>query len=158
MEKYNKVYKVISIVNFALTVITFVTALVASFLPYRNGVMFFDGDAGFYMVLVPFFISGILSFFAIKFPLVSIPVPILSLLGSVFALGSYLGELIFAGLSNPWIGTEMSSYGIGFKLLSSLSWILIIQVPFVLYAIVTFVVRLVDNNTKTNSQENKASQ
>ena len=129
MKKYNKVYKVISIINFALAVATFIYAFVASFLPYRNGVALVEGGNVFYFVTVPLFVSGIFAFIAIKFPMFSVPMPILSFASFWFAIDPYLAELVYVGLSSKWIKSEMASYGIGFELLCSLYRILIIQVP-----------------------------
>ena len=66
MKKYNKVYKVISIINFVLAAATFIYGFVACFLSYRNGVSLFEGGRVFYYVTVPLFVSVIFAFLAIK--------------------------------------------------------------------------------------------
>jgi len=149
MSKCDKIYRIISVINFLLFICLFVFVTHVGFLPFREEQNFYECFTGFfgetlstiqpYLVMAILFLSCIMAFFAIKRPLFSSFIWVCSLAFFVIATLPYAIEAMIVGLASPWIGGSMATYKIGFELINAVSRILYFDIAFLIYSAITLI-------------------
>ena len=155
MSKNDKIYQIVSICGFLLHIFVFVFVLIVGFLPFCEKRNFYEYFIGFFgnslSIYQPHFMMVILllscagALLVIKYPLVSFFVPVCSLCFFAIAIFPHSVEAMIVGLSSPWIGGTMSTYGIGFHLISAASYIVYFDIAFFIYSIITLFIRAKTN-------------
>ena len=91
------------------------------------------------------FISCVPALLAIKYPPISFFTGVCTLFFFLIVVLPYSFEAAFVGLASPWIGAEMSTYGIGFELMGAASYIIYFDMAFFIYSIMTILIRAKTN-------------
>jgi len=86
-----------------------------------------------------------MSFFAIKRPLFSFIVLVCTFIFFLIYIIPYSIEIVMFGFTSPWIGGSMSTYQISFKLIGAVSHIVEFDIAFLLYSIITLIIRVRKN-------------
>lgn len=157
MQKYNKIYKVASIVNLCIHIVLFILIVAVSFLPFRENQNFYGAFTGFfgarvevvhpYLILSLLLLACVCALFAIKHPALSCVVLIFTFAFFAIMIFPYVFEAAFVGFSSPWIGTSMSSYHIGFDYMNRASNVIYFDFAFTIYSLVTLFIRHIRANT-----------
>lgn len=149
--KFGTTYKIISTVNFCLHGLVFSLILVATFLPFRENANYYTYMSGFmgspfptvepYLFLLLPLAGAVISFFTIKKPWYSIWILILFLVFFVIVAIPYALEGAFIGFSVYISGQEFKvpPYGIGFKLIMDISYIIYWEALFLIYSLITLI-------------------
>ena len=148
-EKSLKIFHGVSIANAWLHLALFCLIVICTLLPFhagRNYYACFNGFFGNFLAeMHPYFIlflplaACVLSFFAVKKPLISFASLVLNLLFFLIISFSYVIEATFVAFSSPWIGSRMSEYNVGYRCFSHLSNMICIDIAFFLYAVVMII-------------------
>lgn len=151
MTKNDKIYRIVSIGIFLLHICVFVFVVLIGFLPFKENENFYEVFNGFfgerfaaiqpYFILAILLVSSILSYFTIKHPWLSLGVLICSFYSFLIVVIPIAVEIALVSFTSPWLGTSMSTYGIGFSLMNAASCIVNVDIVFLIYAMVTLVVR-----------------
>lgn len=151
MFKNDKIYRIVSVCGFLLHIFVFVFLVIIAFLPYREKQNFYECFTGFfdeslsiiqpYIVMAILLFSFVMAFLAIKRPWISALTLILSLSFFVTATLPYSIEAMIIGFASPWIGGSMATYGIGFKLIVAVSYIVYFDIAFFIYSVITLFIR-----------------
>lgn len=151
MLVYDKIYKIISFINFLIHILLCVFIIIVGFLPFRETQNFYEVFTGFFgeelSELHPYFILSILfsacafAFFAIKRPLFSILTLILSFFCFVIIEFPYSFEAAFVEFTSKWIASSMSNYGIGFTLIGYASYVIYFEFAFAMYSLAIWLIR-----------------
>ena len=146
MTKTEKIYRTLSIIGFALHICSFIVVMVATFLPFREKQNFYEVFTGYfserlsgiqpYVVLLVLVAACICSFFAIKRPCFLVFVLVFSFGFYIAVFLPYTIEASFVAITSKWIGSSLSDYGVGFKLIYGLSNILYLDIAFLIYSFV----------------------
>ncbi len=151
MTKNDRIYHIVSICSFVLHFCVFVFVLIVAFLPFCEKRNFYECFIGFFgsnlSTIQPYFLMAILllscvgAFFAIRQPLFSFMIIVCSVSFFVIAALPYSIEAMIVGFASPWIGGNMSTYGIGFDLIFAASDVFYFDIAFLIYSIITLVIR-----------------
>ena len=151
MVKNEKIYKVASVVSFILHIFIFLFVVIVGFLPFFQKVNFYECFVGFFSDALsawqPYFVLAILgfaclgAFLSIKHPLFSFLTLICVIWFFVIATLPITIEAMIVGFSSPWIGGSVSPSEIGFDLICKISYIVYFDLAFLIYSIVTFIIR-----------------
>lgn len=144
MKKYNQIYKIISICYFTLHSLLLAYIVVVGFLPFREGELFYESYdlLSILLVLLPLLLAAVAAFFTIKKPLLSIVAAVLTFASFVLLILPVAVEEVVVGLMSIY-NTTMHEYQIGCTLMSSASFVYYIDIAFVIYSIVTVIIRRV---------------
>lgn len=148
MNKYEQIYAKISKIYFVIHALVLVLVLIASFFP-------FQGDKNFYKVFryfpgMPFLMLGFLlmaclmAYLTIKRPWFSILVTLFSYVFFSMMVIPYAIESLLLYVDNPMPsnGTLLDlAFGAGFDLMNWVSRVTVIEVPFMVYAIVVAILK-----------------
>ncbi len=156
MIKNDKIYHIVSMCNFVLHLCVFVFVVVAGFLPYQENKNFYEIFNGYFGNIFSFFhpilmltillIACVFSYFTIKLPHLSFWVGVLSLVFFVLELLPYSFEIAFVSFLSRVGEIGISTYQIGFKLISGAAYIIYFDMVFFIYSVITLYIR-----TKANS-------
>ena len=151
MFKNDKIYRIVSVCNFLLHIFVFVFVVIIAFLPYREKQNFYECFVGFfderlstiqpYIVMAILLLSCVMAFLVIKRPWLSMLILISSSSFFVIATLPYSIEAMIIGFASPWIGGSMATYGIGFKLIVAVSYIVYFDIAFFVYSVITLFIR-----------------
>jgi len=132
-----------------------VFVVIVGFLPFRDNKNFYECFIGFfgdtfstiqpYFLMSILFLSCVMSFFAIKRPLFSFIVLVCTFIFFLIYIIPYSIEIVMFGFTSPWIGGSMSTYQISFKLIGAVSHIVEFDIAFLLYSIITLIIRVRKN-------------
>lgn len=148
MQKNDKVYRIVSIVNFWLHILLFTAIVIVGFLPFRaekNFYQVFDGFFGStlsvvqpYCILMILLVACVCAFWAIKKPALSVVV--LPLLFSFFSIVVFPYTL--EASAEALLGGSVDTYQIGFDVMNAIaSYEISFAIAFTVYAFVTLIVR-----------------
>ena len=150
MTKYDKIYRIISIISFILHIYVFSLVTYAGFLPYRETSTTYECFVGFFgemlRTIQPYAIMGILvvscigAFLTIERPQFSFLAFVSSLSFFLIAVFPYSIETMVVGFASPWISASMATYGMGFRIINFASHIVTFDLAFIAYAFVTLIV------------------
>ena len=151
MSKNDKIYRIVSIIGLLLHIFVFVFVLIVGFLPFHENKNFYESFTGYfgenlsiyqpYFIMAIMFISCVPALLSIKYPPISFFTGVCTLFFFVIVVLPYTFEAAFVGLASPWIGAEMSTYGIGFELMGAASYIIYFDMAFFIYSIITLFIR-----------------
>ncbi len=152
MTKLDKAYRIVSIVYFAVHSLLFVFVAAVGFLPFHENKNYYEAFSGFFgdvlpkahpiLILMLLFFSCICAFLTIKKPHLSMLTAILtfSFFLLVFLLAAF--EAAFVSLFSRFGEINMSTYHIGFNLMSHAADVTTYLDPvFIIYAFVTTVIQ-----------------
>ena len=155
MSKNDKIYRIVSIIGLLLHIFVFVFVLIVGFLPFHENKNFYECFTGYfgenlsiyqpYFIMAIMFISCVPALLAIKYPPISFFTGVFMLFFFAIVVLPYTFEAAFVGLASPWIGAEMSTYGIGFELMGAVSYIIYFDMAFFIYSIITILIRAKTN-------------
>ena len=155
MSKNDKIYRIVSIIGLLLHIFVFVFVLIVGFLPFHENKNFYECFTGYfgenlsiyqpYFIMAIMFISCVPALLAIKYPPISFFTGVCTLFFFAIVVLPYTFEAAFVGLASPWIGAEMSTYGIGFELMGAVSYIIYFDMAFFIYSIITILIRAKTN-------------
>ncbi len=156
MLKNDKIYRIVSIINFILHICVFMFVVVVGFLPFLENYNFYECFVGFFgkalSTLQPYFLMTVLlltcifAFLAIKKPSFSILMLASTLSFFVTAIMPYAIEAMVVGFASPWVSASMSTYNIRFKLIGVASYIVYFDMAFLVYSIITLIIRGIRNS------------
>jgi len=156
MTKNDKIYHITSVCAFVLHICVFVFVVVVGFLPYQENKNFYEIFSGYFgnvfssfhpiLMLAILLISCVFSYFTINRPHLSFWAGILSFVFFLLEVLPYSFEIAFVSLLSRVGEIGISTYQIGFKLISGAAYIIYFDIAFFVYSIITLFIR-----SKTNS-------
>ncbi len=157
MKRYNSVYRYIGMANAALHTLLVVFLVIVGFLPFHEQRNFYQAFGGvltsFGYLLMPL-AAAVFAVLAVKRPLWSLVTTFFASLFFFSVIFPYTVEATIVGFSSPWIDSSMSLWQQGFTLMSGAANILFWGIAFVIYAIVTVIIRTVHRKReKENNHE-----
>lgn len=149
--KNDTIYRIISILSFIIhsCVFAFVTAV--GFLPYNEDGNFYQAFSGYFGAVLrslhPIFMLLILlsacvcSYFAIKRPQLSLGVALFTFVFFLLEVLPFSFEAAFVSFLSQVGEISMSTYQIGFRLISGAAYIIYFDFAFVIYSFITLFIR-----------------
>lgn len=150
MKKYNQIYKIVSIGYFTLHCLLLAFIVAVGFLPFCEGETIYQSYGAWQTVLfilLPLLLAGVAAFFAIKKPLLSIVAAVLTFASFIMLFLPVATEAMVVGLMSMY-NMPMSVYQTGYTLMSYASYEFYIDIIFVIYSIVTVIIRAVSKRIK----------
>lgn len=150
MKKYAKIYEKLSKIYFLIHAFAFALILIASFMPFCNGMnfyQFFKGYQGMPFVMLGLLLIAVLaSFLAIKWPLFSVLVVPLSYSFFFLMILMPFTAAAFALTIENLTGANVDAslpleFHAGFDVMSFVSRVTILETPFTIYAIVVAILK-----------------
>lgn len=135
MEKWSKVRKTTTIINFIIHILAFVFTVIATLLPYKEYNFYKGAPENVLLLLLPI-ASTVLGFMTTRWTVASLAPIFLDTAFFVIIILPYCMEEMVISLINHG-GGEMPQYGIGFEFLMIASNIVYIDMAFVVLVVVT---------------------
>ena len=149
MSKNDKIYRIISLINFWLHIGVFVFVIAVGFLPFKENENFYEyfGNNSVdsyksYFIIALLFLSCLAAFITIKHPLCSFIVLPLSFFAFFIIVFPYCLDAMIIGLVQHGGEIDMSMYKTGYRLMEIASYVSYFEIAFLIYSIVVFFIRL----------------
>lgn len=149
MSKNDKIYRIISLINFWLHFGVFVFVIAVGFLPFKENENFYEyfGNNSVdsyksYFIIALLFLSCVAAFITIKHPLCSFFVLALSFLAFFIIVFPYCVDEMVLALLHHEEAVTMPMYKIGYRLIEKASYVSYFEIAFLIYSIVAFFIRL----------------
>ncbi len=151
MTKNDKIYHIVSVCSFVLHICVFVFVAVVGFLPYQENKNFYQIFSGYFgdifspshpiLMLAILLIACVFSYFTINRPHLTFWVGLLTFVFFLLETLPYSFEIAFVSLFSRVGEIGISTYQIGFKLISGAAYIVYFDIAFFVYVLFTLFVR-----------------